>query len=72
MPRSIFVAICLTIMQNRKANKKDMCRKFEKPVRQQASSISTFVKSNNNRCKGSSRVTYYLGVEGKPYSDEKL
>ena len=34
--------------------------------------MSTFAKSDNNRCKASCRVAYHLGVAGKPYSDGKL
>ena len=34
--------------------------------------MSTFTKSDNNRCEASYRVAYHLGVAGKPYSDGKL
>ena len=34
--------------------------------------MSTFTKSDNNRCEASYRVAYHLGVAGKPYSDGEL
>ena len=34
--------------------------------------MSTFTKSDNNRCEASYRVAYHLGVAEKPYSDGKI
>ena len=45
---------------------------LKKSVRQQTSCMSTFTKSDNNRCEASYRVACHLGVAGKPYSDGKL
>ena len=45
---------------------------LKKSVRRQTSCMSTFTKSDNNRCEASYRVAYHLGVAGKPYSDGEL
>ena len=45
---------------------------LKKSVQQQTSCISTFTKSDNNRCKASYRVAYHLGIVGKPYSNGEL
>ena len=45
---------------------------LKKSVQQQTSCMSTFIKSDNNRCEASYRVAYHLGVAEKPYSDGKL
>ena len=34
--------------------------------------MSTFTKSDNNRCEASYRVVYHLGLAEKPYSDGEL
>ena len=45
---------------------------LKKSVRQQISCMSTFTKSDNNRCEASYRVAYHLGPARKPYSDGEL
>ena len=34
--------------------------------------MSTFIKSDTNRCEASYRLAYHFGIAGKPYSDGEL
>ena len=45
---------------------------LKKSVRKQTACTTTFFKSTNSRCEASYRVTYHLGVAGKPYSNGEL
>ena len=45
---------------------------LKKSVQQQTSCMSTFTKSDNNRCEAFYRVAYHPRVAGKPYSDGEL
>ena len=56
-----------------KGEPRKICVKnWKKSVRRQTSCMSTFTKSDNNRCEASYRLAYHLGVAGKPYSDGEL